>query len=142
MQVGENIVASSESQNENCDAATAFNTAVELFSETTKNSVNESDGSPVFSSGNTDKLNIPTHEETDHGSVDMDQHVVPSEDSHALQSAQSLVECSEVNIHDDSRNTGDSRNVTNDSSLKESDGNSSEYTTTDISLQYFTDEGK
>ena len=138
----EHVVARSDSQNEECDAPTAFNTAVELVSDNTKNSVNESDGSAVFGSVNTDKVNVPGQEETENGSVDTDQPIVSTEDSRALQSPKGFVQSSEVNIPDVSTNTADTLHGTNESSLKESDGNSSEYATTDLSLQYLTDEGK
>ena len=108
----------------------------------TKNSLNESDGSAVFSSVNTDKVNFPAEEATDKGSVDTEKQVVHSEESRALQSAKSLVMSSAVNIPDESINPADFLDVTKDSSLKESDRKSSEYATTDISLQYLTDEGK
>ena len=140
-QLGENIVESNQSQNEECDAPTAFNTAVELFSDTTKNSVNEMDVSPVFSSVNTDQVNLQTDAQCGKGAVNTDEDDVRNEDSHALQSTKGLVQSSKVNIPALSTNKGDSQDVTHDSSLKESDRNSSEYVTTDISLQYLTDEG-
>ena len=138
VEVGENIVDRSEVQKKKCDEQSAFNTAVELFSDTTKSSLNESEGSAVFRSENTDTVNVPTEEATDKGSVDTDKHIVHSEESRALQSTTS----SAVNIPDESMNPADNMDVTSDSSLKESDGKSSEYATTDISLQYLTDEGK
>ena len=137
VEIGENVVDTSEVQKEKCDERSAFNTAVELFSDTTKSSLNESEGSAVFRSMNTDTVNVPTEEETDKGSVDTDKHIVHSEESRALQSTTS----SAVNIPDESMNPADNMDVTTDSSLKESDGKSSEYATTDISLQYLTDEG-
>ena len=141
-QLDTTVVESNESQNEECDAPTAFNTAVELFSDTTKNSVNEMDASPVFSSVNTDQVNLPTDEQSEKGAVNTDQDVdVGNEDIGVLQSTEGLVKSSEVNIPDVSTRNGDSQDVTHDSSLKESDGQSSDCVTTDISLQYLTDEG-
>ena len=136
------VVESNESQNEECDAPTAFNTAVELLSDTTKNSVNEMDASPVFSSVNTDQVNLPTDEQSEKGAVNTDQDVdVGNEDIGVLQTTEGLVKSSEVNIPDVSTRNGDSQDVTHDLSLKESDGQSSDCVTTDISLQYLTDEG-
>ena len=138
IEVGENVVDTSEVQKDKSDERSAFNTAVELFSDTTKSSLNESEGSAVFRSENTDKVNVQTQEATDKGSVDTDKHIFHSEESRALQSTTS----SAVNIPDESMNPADNMDVTTDSSIKESDGKSSEYATTDISLQYLTDEGK
>ena len=140
-QLDTTVVESNQSQNEDCDAPTAFNTAVELFSDTTKNSVSEMDASPVFSSVNTDKVNLQTDELSEKGAVNTDQDDVSNEDSRALQNTNNLVQSSEVNIADVSTRNAHSQDVTHDSSLTESDGHSSEYVTTDISLQYLTDEG-
>ena len=156
VEVGDKVVDTSQVQNEECDERSAFNTAVQLFSDSTKSSLNESEGSAVFRSVNTDKVSVQTQEATDKGSVDTDKVSVQtqeasdkgsvdtdkvsvhSEENRALQSTTS----SAVNIPDESMNSADNMDVTTESSLKESDGKSSEYATTDISLQYLTDEGK
>ena len=80
IEVGEKIVDTSEVQQEKCDEISAFNTAVELFSDTTKSSLNESEGSAVFRSVNTDKVKVPTEESNDKGSVDTDKPIVHSEE--------------------------------------------------------------
>ena len=208
----ETTVDTSEVQKDKCDERSAFNTAVELFSETSKSALNESDGSAVFRSVNTDKVKVPTEESNDKRSVDTDKPSAYSEESRALQSntssavnipdqsmtpqdnidvtTDSSVKESEgsavfgsfdndkvqvpteesndkrsvdtdkpsayseesralqsntssaVNIPDQSMTPQDNMDVTTDSSVKESDGKSSDYATTDISLQYLTDEGK
>ena len=73
IEVGETTVDTSEVQQDKCDERSAFNTAVELFSETSKSSLNESDGSAVFRSVNTDKVQVPTEESNDKRSVDTDK---------------------------------------------------------------------
>ena len=73
VEVGEKVVDTCEVQKEKCDERSAFNTAVELFSDTAKSSLNESEGSAVFRSVNTDTVNVATEEATEKGSVDTDK---------------------------------------------------------------------